>query len=346
MLLADVVQALLSGAHDGLFVSFSGGRDSSVILAAATVAARSVGAPDPVPVSLRFEAAETHESQWQEEVVKHLGLQDWCRVSLDQELDVLGPHATALLRSAGPVFPPNVHFHAPIAEIASGGVLLTGMDGDGLFGTFPGRRLAQLARRHTRPRARDVRTLARRVLPRNLVERLANPGAMPGWLTPGATQQLRDDLRRERASAPRRWDRWVAWYRGQAYLQEAERGMAALAELHGTRIVHPFLDRRFLAHVAAAGGPLGFGDRTETMLALFGDLLPRAVLERSTKARFDPVFWGPAARRFAEQWDGTGLDPEIVDADALRAEWRKPKPHFGSAVPMQTAWLATQQLAS
>ena len=60
---------------------------------------------------------------------------------------------------------------------------------------------------------------------------------------------------------------------------------------------------------------------------------------RVSKASFGGVFWGPESRRFAEEWDGTGLADELVDGAALRTAWRAPVPVYGSALPLQAAWL-------
>ena len=73
-------------------VSFSGGRDSSAVLAVAAYAAARHGLPAPIPATNRFPgAAEADESAWQERVIAHLGLSDWLRLDLGDELDVVGP---------------------------------------------------------------------------------------------------------------------------------------------------------------------------------------------------------------------------------------------------------------
>ena len=64
-------------------VGFSGGRDSSALLAVAVALAAREGLDPPVPVSFRFPHAETRESEWQELVVRHLGLAEWARVEID-----------------------------------------------------------------------------------------------------------------------------------------------------------------------------------------------------------------------------------------------------------------------
>ena len=102
------------------------------------------------------------------------------------------------------------------------------------------------------------------------------------------------------------------------------------------------LDPIFLAALASAGGRLGFGDRTAVMRAIFAGALPDAVLSRPTKARYSEAFWGPRTREFAERWEGGGVDAELVDSAALRAEWLKPNPHEDSAMLLHAAWLSEQ----
>jgi hypothetical protein len=77
------------------------------------------------------------------------------------------------------------------------------------------------------------------------------------------------------------------------------------------------------------------------MRALFSPLLDDTILSRVSKATFAGVYWGPASRQFAEDWDGTGIPVRWVDVDALRAAWRAPTPVYGTALPLHAAWLAT-----
>ena len=112
-------------------VSFSGGRDSSAALAVAVRVARREGLPLPIPSTNRFPAVkDSHESDWQERVVAHLGIDDWLRPEFTDELDCVGPIATSVLRRYGLLWPFNAHFHVPHLEAAAGGSLLTGIGGD------------------------------------------------------------------------------------------------------------------------------------------------------------------------------------------------------------------------
>ena len=57
-----------------------------------TAVARREGRPTPVPLTLRArDVPQSHESEWQEHVVRHLGLDDWIRLEVADELDCVGP---------------------------------------------------------------------------------------------------------------------------------------------------------------------------------------------------------------------------------------------------------------
>ena len=115
-------------------VSFSGGLDSSIILATATDLALRQGLPLPIPVTLRFPGvASAMEDTWQELVISHLRLSDWVKLDFTSELDALGPIARPALRRFGILTPPNWYLHQPMIQAATGGSLLTGIGGDEIF---------------------------------------------------------------------------------------------------------------------------------------------------------------------------------------------------------------------
>ena len=121
--------------------------------------------------------------------------------------------------------------------------------------------------------------------------------------------------------------------------------LGALAGGHDARIAHPFHDARFLAALAALPPERRPASRTEAMTMLVGDLLPEALLSRSTKARFDQVFWTEHARELVADWQGEGVDEEIVDLDRLRAEWASPTPEAHTFTLLQSVWLTRARAA-
>src|SRR5487761_457194 len=77
---ATILPAL---ARPPCVVQFSGGRDSSLVLAVAASLARREGMAPPVAFTHRFPAVPgADEDEWQELVIRHLGVADWERVEL------------------------------------------------------------------------------------------------------------------------------------------------------------------------------------------------------------------------------------------------------------------------
>lgn len=338
-------QAMLPAlARPPCLVSFSGGVDSSAVLAVATSAARREGLPAPVPVTVRFSNAPyADESTAQERVVHHLGLSDWQRHQASEgEFDWVGPRATAILRRHGLIYPANAFFHAPLLEAARGGALMTGVGGDQMMDHWRWRIVADVVARRVRPGPRDLGRLVHAAAPRAVKRARARCG-LPrlSWLTPAAQDALTTALAREQAGEPVAWDRRVRWRLARRGLALTRWSLSLLARDADAVIEHPLLDPRFLASLARAGGRTGFGGRTEIMRELCGDLLPEDVLARSDKAVFHEVFWGPHFRDFATRWRGAGIDRRLVDEGALRAEWDGEVPIAASALLLQSAWLAS-----
>lgn len=327
------------------FTGFSGGRDSSAILALATHLARREGLPLPVPVTLRYPGvADADESAWQERVIAHLRIDDWVRIDVDEELDYLGPLATRLLRRHGVMWPPYFHYECLLLRQASGGVLLSGHDGDGVFGSWPWAGLSSVVRRRRRPRGRDLVDLGLVAAPPPLRRWEARQHRLPvPWLRPGPRTSVELGVAAEVAGQPRRWDRWLPWLARRRSLALGLATIDVLAKDCGAKAVHPFLDPRFLAALARDGGPTGYGERTEVMRALFADVLPPEVVARRAKSSLGGGFWRAASQAFAARWDGRGVDESLVDPVALRAAWSVPRPKIGAVALLQGAWLAEER---
>lgn len=326
-------------------VSFSGGRDSSAVVAVAADLARREGLPSPVPVSLRFPALpETAESEWQERVIRHLGISDWERVELHDELDLLGAVAQTTLSRHGLLWPPGCHMTTVIAAHAAGGSMLTGVDGDGILGGWPWVWLGDLLARRAAPSPRDLLSGLRATRPpwRTRIGRRAIDSLALPWLRPRAQRAQAEERLRELRHEPRRWDRHLAWQASRVFRQVAAASWETLARDTGTLLLNPLLDPRFVSALATAGGRFGIGDRTAAMRMLFGDLLPPDVLARTTKALGNRMYWSDHSREFVAQWDGAGADPALVDENALRREWAKRSPHAATASLLQSAWLASR----
>lgn len=324
-------------------VSFSGGRDSSLVLAIAVSVARREGLPLPIPVTVRVpHRPEVDESGWQETVVTHLSLEDWERLSFTDELDFVGPVATKVLRRHGILYPANTHLHWPLLERAAGGSLLTGLIGDDSIGGWWLGRLASVATRRNRPEPRDLLRAGQVFAPRPVrravaQRRLTTPAS---WLRPEARARVINAYAAETAGEPARWDRRMHWLARRRYMAMGLRSYGLLAADCGVQIVHPLGEPSFLAAMARAGGWKGWGDRTATMLQLFSHLLPSSVLERESKATFGEVFWSTHSRAFASVWESENLYDDLVDPRELKRVWQQDTPAPASAYLLQAAWLA------
>ena len=326
-------------------VSFSGGRDSSAVLAVAVDVARRHGLPEPIPTTMRFpHAPESDERDWQALVLDHLRISRHDVVELGDELDMLGPTAQLVLERHGVRWPANAHLHLELFERCRGGSLLTGVGGDETLGTSGGR-FTLLVRGKLRPGLKDVGLIARHALPRPLrarvLRRRERPGSDMPWLTPAGVEWLGRRLAADEVAWPDRWDAAMRhWYASRAYAAVA--GMLPLlAEPYDVLAVNPLATPEVLAAMTQEAGPVGWRGRHAAMHRLFADLLPEALLSRPDKAAFTGAFTGRVTRAFAAGWDGTGVDRRYVDVEALRAQWLSDRPDFRTALLLQTAFVAT-----
>lgn len=324
-------------------VSFSGGRDSSAVLAVATTVARREGLPLPVPVTNRFPAVESsREDEWQEQVVRHLALPDWEKLVLTDEVDSVGPVARDVFRRVGLLWPFNAHFHVPMLRKAVGGSLLTGVGGDELFGShmWGSARLVLTGRR--RPQASRLGAIGTALAPRP-VRRWAvarRRHVRWPWLRPEVDEAINRQFADFHSRTPLGWAgglRW--WWRSRARTM-SRASLAALGADAGAHIVHPFLDPSAVGAVACHFGARGPVNRTAAMRELFADVLPVELVTRRSKASFDAAFFSKHSRSFASTWTGNGVDPSIIDTVRLAEEWQNATPDPRSFLLMQSAWLS------
>jgi Asparagine synthase len=338
--LAELACTLLS--ESPCVLAFSGGRDSSALLAFLVGTARSEGLPEPVAVTARWDDdVASDERVWQEQVVAAIGAEHWEILRPGDDLDLLGAEAVGALAGQGLLWPPPAYSFLPMIRRAAGGVFVSGEGGDEAFGLFPHARFWTALRRHQVPARADIATAVVGCAPRAYRRRHWQRSLPPyqSWLRPDARERFARDLADDQADDPLWWDRYQAVSRGRRATELTLGTLQSLCSSEGARYAAPFLDTGFLSGLATWGGRRGRGDRTAVMTALFGDVLPAPVLARTSKASFGNVFWGPASRRFADEWDGSGLDGRLVDAEALRREWRSPVPVYGAALPLHAAWL-------
>jgi asparagine synthase (glutamine-hydrolysing) len=162
---------------------------------------------------------------------------------------------------------------------------------------------------------------------------------VPAWCTAAAADLYRSAFAERRE--PVRWDRRTRTVLDNPAAQVLFPNVRACIADEGLHPILPFVDAEFLASLAAEGGPLGLGGRSLIFDRLVGDLLPREVVFRRTKASFNETRWGEAERDFARSWDGSGADDRWIDAEKLQAEWLHAAPHPTADFLLHVAWAAS-----
>lgn len=330
------------------FVGFSGGRDSSAVLAVATDLARRHGLPDPIPVTELYPGVpESDESEWQHLVVSHLQLRDWLRLEFGAGNDLLGAAALTSLRHRGMIWPVALHVKPVVlSQLGGSGSLLTGEGGDEVLGRRRGAQVSRLWRRGgSRLRPRDLRSAGSALGPepyRRWRERVRlDRACMQPWLRPETQRRHHRLLAADFASEPLTTAGSLEWLLTRRSAAMASHNYTTLAVEYGLALHEPLLDPGFVRSLAAMAGAWGFASRTGAMRALFSELLPDAILARRSKAYFNRAFMGEETRAFAASWDGTGLDPDLVDVEVLRSDWLSDMPSAISTPLLLAAWLSS-----
>lgn len=325
-----ILEALLAGP---CAVMFSGGRDSSVILAIALHVARREGLPLPTPVTQRYPGApESLEDEWQAAVVDHLGVENWERVDCTGQHEVFGSRAQAAIRRRGVILPPL--WWTSTLPPALGGVdpatsggnppiagsVMTGLGGDEVF---PGSSRPWLAsaRARRRPALRRTHEVLLEAAPRRIRKaaevrrRLTEP--MP-WILPATMRRLAEVSAENAVAEPVRYDRMMEWLWADRDLRAVRAGITLGVRESGAQLVTPFCDPRVMAALARRWGPAHPISRGSGLHDLAGDLLPQETLRRRSKADFGAAFYGAESAAWMEAWDGSGVDEDRVDGRALR----------------------------
>ena len=330
-----------------VFVSFSGGRDSSAVLALAVEFARRNGRPDPVPVILRYPGHDdADETDWQKMVLRHLGLSNEIVHERRTPQTYLDAEVKSSLRERGLLWPAALHLDHVVFQTARGGMLLTGEGGDEVLGARRITPITLLVRERRRPSLALIQWALQSLEPRWLVRRrilrelIGTP--LAGWV---GSDTLRD-MATERASlrAPLHWGNETRMIIDGIVPEVLTHNLAVLCGDFDIEARHPLLDEGFLHAWAESGGRWGFAGRTDAMRRLFSDLLPEPILSRSTKAHFGSSRWGEAERDFALNWDGSGL-PADIDPERIRAHWLSEHPSGTSALALHAAWLHSEGLS-
>jgi hypothetical protein len=321
-------------------VSFSGGRDSSAILALATAVARRHGFADPIPATLVCpNDPATDETDWQNQVVDHLGLGDWERVTIDDELDIVGPVALDVLGRHGLLFPANAFVHVPLLHLAAGGSLLSGAGGDEVLDS-PALPLLRALRGYERPSRAAILTSIRELGPGAARRVGALAVAGQPWLKPGASAEAARRAGEAINALGVRWDTALRRWTADRYYLAIAASLACIGRDDDVEVISPFLDPDVMAALASDGGWAGFVDRADALARFVGDLLPRAILERTSKALFTRALRSEATTMLVGEWNGEGVDSSLVDVEQLRTVWQSEAPDARASLLLQQVALA------
>jgi asparagine synthase (glutamine-hydrolysing) len=113
--------------------------------------------------------------------------------------------------------------------------------------------------------------------------------------------------------------------------------MTRVAEGFGVLLVQPLLDPGFVGALTDHVGRVGRASRADLMTELFGDLLPTDLTERTSKARFDDVFWTDHAAAAVASMTVDALS-DYVDEEALRGLWRSDGPKGNTYLIAKYLW--------
>ena len=104
-----------------------------------------------------------------------------------------------------------------------------------------------------------------------------------------------------------------------------------------------FAEPALVAAVAAEGGFWGWTGRTaDHARPVRRPAAPRGAGAHAPRRCFANAVFTRYTREFARTWNGTGVDTDLVDAEALRENWLSPTPHAPSMTLLQQAWLAAR----
>lgn len=334
-------------------VPFSGGRDSSLVLAVACDVAREAGTELPTALTFRYpELPEAEESSWQDLVMEHLaglGMRpDWRIRKITDEFDVVGPLVAPLLAQHRHVlWPQNIASAVAVAREASGATILSGEHGDEVLGLRRAALLAAAVRRRGRGlNHADLRALGWAATPgagRATAVRLG--GATLPWLNAAGRRRWRRMRARDELAQPLRWDRAV---RRSVAGRGARLGMATIRAVSaeaGSREVAVLGDERFIASFASAGGATGIPGRGAALRLLAADLLPETLIRRSSKASFNGSRFHRYSRELMRHAHALDEAERWVDPEGLRQAWAADIVHAGTAGLVQAAWLEQHGLS-
>jgi asparagine synthase (glutamine-hydrolysing) len=297
-------------------------------------------------VTYRFTAPETDESEFQEFVVRHLGLREWITLDLGEDGDLLSPTTCSELLAGGPMWPPAPLTRAHALRALGGGLWLSGEGGDEVLGP---RRVSYAVRAARSPRVRAAWSGLGELAPKALRIRAAEADYQEHyraeWLDGELRQRYIHDAATLSAAEPLRPSEWFGYYLARPSVKVGHDAVRAFMAELGLRWEAPLVAPAFLGALTGSVRWHEYRGRRHLLRALFADLLPKAIIDRRGKVAFNAALFGPHTRAFAEEWDGTGV-PAGVDGQWLKNHWQSSEVSAGTAPLLHHVWLRTQEIRS
>jgi hypothetical protein len=152
------------------------------------------------------------------------------------------------------------------------------------------------------------------------------------WLRPRVRLEVWARKTAELTTEPRDARHRAEWVSRLRSVRSAIDSLARVAAPLRVQTSHPFFDARFLSAQPSRS----------SLRKLFGELLPASFLGWRPLGTAEQACWSRHSRAVAEAWDGEGVDPALVDLDALLSEWSKQRPDPRSFLLLQSVALARE----
>ncbi len=330
-----------------VYVQFSGGCDSSLVLSAAVVACDRTDHDAPVPLTFRYPLLpETDENDFQSLMLEFLKLGPGHREIVTTEFDLLGPAAQRGLNELGVVWPAPVVACSDVFRSIPPGLVLSGEGGDEVMGP---RRIAGVFRAAEMLRRGQLKAtagnLAHAVGP-SIVRRRAmlKGGGMVGeWIEAEEAKRFVRRIGETYGREPLRSSRYASYYAQLSSSTLALHQITAIMHWAGQQYCAPLMDPSFVAAVNDLTPDYDLRNRHRVLRRHFAEHLPVEILRRTDKRYMQSVYFNDHAREFARHWDGQ-IEDDAINGKLLKNHWLTANPHevwSQTFLLLQAVWLAS-----
>jgi hypothetical protein len=169
------------------------------------------------------------------------------------------------------------------------------------------------ALRHPVALRREIRTVRwrERYVAQILVDEMA-------WVRPAHRARLAEQRAREIVALRRRYARYLDGLWASRLTQGTHDRVGVAAAESGAELLSPMQAPTVLAALARRYGWVAPTSRSAAYREIAGELLPEALLQRTSKGVASSSFVGPHTRAWLEAWDGDGPDAAEVDGREVR----------------------------